>query len=84
MNSDTSQIGNVFSSLTGEAEEVLPESYLQLKRSIIGDEANQTALKRSWASLSKRLAFLADHIERQQQAVSNRRFPRESTSLTRV
>lgn len=59
----------MFSSLTGEAEEVLPESYRDLKRSIIGDEANQAALRRSWASLSKRLAVLADDVEKRQQAV---------------
>lgn len=47
----------------------MPESYLRLKRSIIGDEANQAALRRSWASLSKRLATLADEVDQRQQAV---------------
>jgi hypothetical protein len=50
-------------------EQALPDSYLELKRGIIGDEVNQTALKRSWASLTDRLAFLADDIEKRQQAV---------------
>ena len=66
------QIGDVFSSLKGEAEEVLPDSYIQLKRSIIGDEANQEALRRSWASLTSRLASVADEVENRQQAVSFR------------
>jgi len=66
------QIGDVFSSLKGEAEEVLPDSYIQLKRSIIGDEANQDALRRSWASLTNRLASVAQDVEERQQAVSYR------------
>ena len=64
------QIGDVFSSLTGDKEEVLPESYIQLKRDIIGSETNQAALKKSWASLTKRLSALADQVEERQQAVS--------------
>jgi hypothetical protein len=59
----------VFSSLTGDKEEILPESYIQLKRDIIGNEANQTALRKSWASLTKRLSILAEHVEECQQAV---------------
>ena len=66
------QIGDVFSSLKGEAEEVLPDSYIQLKRSIIGDEANQAVLRRSWASLTSRLASVADDVENRRQAVSFR------------
>jgi hypothetical protein len=50
-------------------EQALPDSYLQLKRGIIGDELNQAALKRSWASLTDRLAFLSDDVEKRQQAV---------------
>jgi hypothetical protein len=57
--------------LTGDKEEVLPESYIQLKRDIIGNEANQAALKKSWASLIQRLAILADQVEERQQAVSS-------------
>ena len=64
------EIGDVFSSLTGEAEAVLPESYVQLKRDIIGDSANQAALKKSWVSLTRRLSSLADEVEERQQAVS--------------
>jgi hypothetical protein len=56
--------------LTGEKEEVLPDSYIQLKRDIIGNEANQVALKKSWASLIQRLSILADQVEERQQAVS--------------
>ena len=66
------QIGDVFSSLKGEAEEVLPDSYIQLKRSIIGDEANQDGLRRSWASLTNRLASVAQDVEERQRAVSYR------------
>ena len=66
------QIGDVFSSLTGDKEEVLPESYIQLKRDIIGNEANQAALKKSWASLTETLSVLADQVEERQQAVSAR------------
>jgi hypothetical protein len=48
----------------------LPESYIELKRSIIGNEATQAALRRSWAGLTERLAAVADDVERRQQAVS--------------
>lgn len=66
------QIGDVFSSLKGEAEEVLPDSYIQLKRSIIGNGANQDALRRSWASLTNRLASVVQDVEERQQAASYR------------
>ncbi|ORY24395.1 hypothetical protein BCR39DRAFT_561571 [Naematelia encephala] len=61
-------IGSVFASLSGEAEAVLPPRFLDLKRSIIGDEANQAALRKGWASLTRRLAQRADEIEAKQQA----------------
>ncbi|KAJ4264512.1 hypothetical protein NW762_005713 [Fusarium torreyae] len=60
-------IGNSFASLAGEKETLLPETYLGLKREIIGDKSNQQALVAAWARLTSRLAALADEIEEKQQ-----------------
>ncbi|KAJ3528993.1 hypothetical protein NM208_g9956 [Fusarium decemcellulare] len=60
-------IGNSFASLAGEKETLLPETYLDLKRDLIGDEANQAALIAAWSRLTSRLAELSDEIEEKRQ-----------------
>ncbi|KAJ3464838.1 hypothetical protein MRS44_009624 [Fusarium solani] len=60
-------IGNSFASLAGEKETLLPARYLDLKRELIGDEANQAALIAAWARLTSRLAELLAEIEERQQ-----------------
>ncbi|KAK4684908.1 hypothetical protein P7C73_g5253, partial [Tremellales sp. Uapishka_1] len=60
-------IASVFSSLSGEKDAVLPERFLNLKRKIIGDEANQERLRQSFATLTNRLATAAKEIQRDQQ-----------------
>ncbi|WVQ74508.1 hypothetical protein IAR50_004109 [Cryptococcus sp. DSM 104548] len=60
-------ISSVFSSLSGEKEKDLPSRFAELKRNIIGDEANQRRLIGSWERLSQRLARVADEIENTQQ-----------------
>ncbi|KAL7419631.1 hypothetical protein Q5752_005544 [Cryptotrichosporon argae] len=62
-------IGSVFASLTGEAEQPLEPRFLDLKREIIGDAANQARLVDSWARLTARLAQRADEVARKKQAV---------------
>ncbi|KAM6525830.1 hypothetical protein FALCPG4_011365 [Fusarium falciforme] len=49
-------IGNSPASLAGEKQTLLPARYLDLKRELIGDEANQAALIAAWARLTSRLA----------------------------
>lgn len=65
------QISSVFSSLSGETEKPLPPRFAELKRTIIGEEANQRRLIAGWERLTKRLRDAAEEIERQQQDVSN-------------
>ncbi|KAL2669790.1 hypothetical protein Neosp_015235 [[Neocosmospora] mangrovei] len=60
-------IGNSFASLAGEKETLLPARYLDLKRELIGDEANQAALIAAWARLISRLAELSAEIQEKQQ-----------------
>ncbi|WVR03850.1 hypothetical protein IAU60_000847 [Kwoniella sp. DSM 27419] len=60
-------ISSVFSSLSGEAEKPLPPRFAQLKREIIGTEANQRGLVQSWSRLTERLSQAAEEIERKQQ-----------------
>ncbi|WVQ79010.1 hypothetical protein IAT38_001102 [Cryptococcus sp. DSM 104549] len=60
-------ISNVFSSLSGEAEKPFPPRFGELKRKIIGDEANQRALIAGWERLTDRLRKAAGEIEAKQQ-----------------
>ncbi|ODN76798.1 hypothetical protein L202_05400 [Cryptococcus amylolentus CBS 6039] len=60
-------ISSVFSSLSGEKERTLPPRFAELKRSIIGDEANQQRLVASWGRLTQHLAKVAHEIESGQQ-----------------
>ncbi|WRT65657.1 uncharacterized protein IL334_002602 [Kwoniella shivajii] len=60
-------ISSVFASLSGEKAKALPERFADLKRHIIGDEANQQALISSWTSLTKRLRQAAVEIEKKKQ-----------------
>ncbi|TYJ59146.1 hypothetical protein B9479_000135 [Cryptococcus floricola] len=60
-------ISSVFSSLSGEEEKTLPPRFAELKRGIIGDEANQQRLVASWGRLTQHLARVAHKIESGQQ-----------------
>ncbi|OWZ64013.1 hypothetical protein AYX15_04112 [Cryptococcus neoformans] len=60
-------ISSVFSSLSGETEKPLPPRFAELKRTIIGEEANQRRLIEGWERLTKRLRDAAEEIERKQQ-----------------
>ncbi|BEI82153.1 hypothetical protein CcaverHIS002_0300210 [Cutaneotrichosporon cavernicola] len=57
-------IGSVFASLSGEAEQPLPARFADLKRLIAGDEANRARLVSSFRSLTSRLVVAAAEIER--------------------
>lgn len=48
----------------------LPPRFAELKRTVIGDEANQRRLVAGWGRLTKRLAEVAQEIEEKQQDVS--------------
>lgn len=60
----------MFSSLSGETEKPFPPRFAELKRTIIGEEANQRRLIEGWERLTKRLRDAAEEIERKQQDVS--------------
>ncbi|KIR53534.1 hypothetical protein I315_04128 [Cryptococcus gattii Ru294] len=62
-------ISSVFASLSGEGEKPLPPRFAELKRTIIGDEANQRRLVAGWGRLTKRLAEVAQEIEEKQQDI---------------
>lgn len=62
-------ISSVFASLSGETEKPFPPRFAELKRTIIGDEANQTRLLAGWKSLTARLAEIAKEIEEKQQDI---------------
>ncbi|OWT37385.1 hypothetical protein C362_04398 [Cryptococcus neoformans Bt1] len=62
-------ISSVFASLSGETEKPFPPRFAELKRTIIGDEANQTRLIAGWKSLTGRLAEIAKEIEEKQQDI---------------
>ncbi|KIR34050.1 hypothetical protein I352_03283 [Cryptococcus deuterogattii MMRL2647] len=62
-------ISSVFASLSGEGEKPLPPRFAELKRTIIGDEANQRRLVAGWGRLTKRLAEAAQEIEEKQQDI---------------
>nr|XP_031862959.1 uncharacterized protein CI109_001434 [Kwoniella shandongensis]KAA5530031.1 hypothetical protein CI109_001434 [Kwoniella shandongensis] len=55
---DEGDISSVFASLSGEGEKSLPARFGELKRQIIGDEANQRRLEQSWGRLVNRLGKL--------------------------
>lgn len=56
-------ISSVFASLSGEAEKPFPPRFAELKRTIIGDEANQRRLIAGWKTLTERLAEASKEIE---------------------
>ncbi|WVF67161.1 hypothetical protein IAT40_001907 [Kwoniella sp. CBS 6097] len=60
-------ISSVFASLSGEEAKPLPPRFINLKKQIIGDEANQRALVDSWVRLCERLGQAAVEIERKKQ-----------------
>ncbi|OCF34714.1 hypothetical protein I316_03757 [Kwoniella heveanensis BCC8398] len=60
-------ISSVFASLSGEEAKPLPPRFIDLKRQIIGDEANQRALTDSWVRLCDRLGQAGEEIERKKQ-----------------
>ncbi|WVO21156.1 uncharacterized protein IAS62_002462 [Cryptococcus decagattii] len=62
-------ISSVFASLSGEGEKPLPPRFAELKRTVIGDEANQRRLVAGWGRLTKSLAEVAQEIEEKQQDI---------------
>lgn len=64
------KISSVIASLSGEAEKPFPPRFAELKRTIIGDEANQRRLIAGWKTLTERLAEASKEIEEKQQDVS--------------
>ncbi|KAK8861552.1 hypothetical protein IAR55_002374 [Kwoniella newhampshirensis] len=60
-------ISSVFASLAGESEKPLPDRFAQLKREIVGDEANQRRLVESWSRLTGHLEKVSCEIQERQQ-----------------
>ena len=69
---DEGNISSVFASLSGEAESVLPDRFIELKKRIIDpeDKALVEKVTRSWASLLGALEVETEEIERRGPDVS--------------